>query len=134
MIKFVILLPNRECVMKYILVFLGTVSLVLGIVGIFLPMLPTTPFLLLTAALYLRSSRRLYDWLLSHRHFGPYIKNFYEKKAIPLRVKVVSVTLVWLTLLYCALFVACVWWMRVLFISIAVGVSIHILRYNTLKE
>lgn len=119
--------------MKYILAFLGSLSLALGILGIFLPVLPTTPFLLLTAALYVRSSARLYDWLMSHRHLGPYIKNFRENKAIPLRVKVVSVSLVWATLLYCALFVAWVWWMRLLFIAIATCVTVHILHYKTLK-
>jgi uncharacterized membrane protein YbaN (DUF454 family) len=119
--------------MKYILAFLGSLSLALGILGIFLPVLPTTPFLLLAAALYVRSSERLYNWLMQHRHLGPYIKNFRENKAIPLRVKVVSVSLVWVTLLYCALFVAWVWWMRLLFIAIATCVTVHILHYKTLK-
>ena len=119
--------------MKYILAFLGSLSLALGILGIFLPVLPTTPFLLLAATLYVRSSARLYDWLMSHRQLGPYIKNFRENKAIPLRVKVVSVSLVWATLLYCALFVAWVWWMRLLFIAIATCVTVHILHYRTLK-
>ena len=119
--------------MKYILAFLGTVSLMLGVLGIFLPVLPTTPFLLLAAALYLRSSRRLYNWLLSHKHLGPYIKNFYEKRAIPLRVKIVSVSLLWITLLYCAFFVASAWWMSILFIAIAAGVTVHILGYKTLR-
>ena len=119
--------------MKYVLAFLGTLSLAFGVLGIFLPVLPTTPFLLLSAALYLRSSRRLYNWLMSHRHLGPYIKNFREHKAIPLRVKIVSVSLVWITLLYCTFFIAQTWWMRVIFISIATGVSIHILHFKTLR-
>lgn len=113
---------------------IGSVSLALGIMGIFLPVLPTTPFLLLSAALYMRSSQRLYDWLMSHKHLGPYIKNFREHKALPLRVKIVSVTMVWVTLLYCAISVANEWWMSALFIAIAIGVSIHILSYRTLKK
>lgn len=120
--------------MRYILAFLGTVSLALGVLGIFLPVLPTTPFLLLSATLYLRSSDRLYKWLMSHKHLGQYIKNFREHKAIPLRVKVVSVSLVWITLFYCAVFVASIWWMRIMFIAIAVGVSAHILHYKTLRK
>lgn len=118
---------------KYILIFLGSLSLLLGVLGIFLPVLPTTPFLLLSAALYLRSSRRLYDWLLSHKHLGPYIRNFQEYKAIPLRVKIISVSMVWITLVYCAVAVASEWWMRLMFIAIAVGVSVHILHYKTLR-
>ena len=109
--------------MKIILLVLGILSLVLGVIGVFVPVLPTTPFLLLSATLFLRSDRRLYDWLLAHPYLGEYIRNFKEHKAIPLRVKIVSVSLVWVTLLYCAFFVAREWWMSVLFIAIATGVS-----------
>ena len=120
--------------MRFILAFLGCVSLALGIIGIFLPVLPTTPFLLLSATLFVRSSNRLYQWLINHRYLGTYIKNFRENKAIPLHVKVVSVSLVWVTLIYCALFVSRAVWMSLLFIAIAVGVSIHILHYKTLRK
>ena len=118
--------------MKILLAFLGSVSLILGIMGVFLPVLPTTPFLLLAAAMYMRSSQRLYNWLMSHKHLGAYIRNFREHKALPLRVKVVSVTMVWATLLYCAIFVAKEWWMSAVFIAIAIGVTIHILSFRTL--
>ena len=120
--------------MKFLFAFLGTVSLMLGIMGVFLPVLPTTPFLLLSAALYMRSSQRLYNWLMSHKHLGAYIRNFREHKALPLRVKIVSVTMVWATLLYCAVSVAKTWWMSLVFIAIAAGVTIHILSYRTLKK
>ena len=119
--------------MKIFLTILGLISLGLGILGAFLPVLPTTPFLLLSAALFLRSNRGLYDWLLNHPRLGTYIRNFMEHKAIPLRVKVVSVTMVWVTLLYCAIFVAEHWALRAHFLVIAIAVSIHILSYNTLK-
>ena len=69
--------------MKTLYIALGTLSLALGILGIFLPLLPTTPFLLLTAALYFKSSPRLYNWLLNQKHLGPYIRNFRENNAIP---------------------------------------------------
>ena len=119
--------------MKYLLAFLGSISLLLGIIGIFVPMLPTTPFLLLTAALYFRSSPKLYEWLMSHPRMGAYIKNFRENKAIPLRVKIVSVSLVWSTLLYCTFGIADAWWLRILFLSLATGITIHILHYKTLR-
>lgn len=120
--------------MKFILTFFGTLSLALGVAGIFLPVLPTTPFLLLSAALYFRSSPRLYEWLMNHPHLGEYIRNFREHNAIPLRVKIISVSLVWITLLNCALFVAVEWWSRLLFILLAVAISVHILHYKTLKR
>lgn len=117
-----------------ILTVLGLVSLGLGILGIFLPVLPTTPLLLLAAALFLRGNRRLYDWLLNHPKLGPYITNFMKYKAIPLKIKVIAVTALWLTLLYCAIFVAEHWAFRLFFIAIAVGVTIHILSYKTLRK
>lgn len=116
-----------------ILTILGILSLGLGILGAFVPVLPTTPLLLLASVLFLKSNRRLYDWLMNHPKLGPYISNFLEHKAIPLRVKVVSVTLVWLTLLYCAIFVAEHWALRLMFIAIAIGVTIHVLSYKTLR-
>ena len=118
---------------RFVLSILGLLSLGLGILGAFLPVLPTTPFLLLAAALFLRGNRELYDWLMNHPHFGPYISNFLKHKSITLRVKVISLTTLWLTLLYCAIFVAEHWALRVLFIAIAIGVTIHILSYKTLK-
>ena len=119
--------------MKILLMILGSIALMLGVVGAFLPLLPTTPFLLLAAALYFRSSPRLYEWLLAHPHLGTYIRNFRENKAIPLRVKIVSVSLVWITLLYCAFFVANIIYVRFLFVALATGITVHILRYKTLK-
>ncbi|MBR2856155.1 MAG: YbaN family protein [Bacteroidales bacterium] len=119
--------------MKILLTILGLISLGLGIVGMFLPVLPTTPLLLLAAALFLRSNDRLYDWLMNHPRLGPYISNFLKHKAIPLKVKIISISMLWLTLLYCAIFVAGHWALRLLFLAIATGVTIHILSYKTLK-
>lgn len=119
--------------MKWILTILGLLALGLGILGIFLPVLPTTPLLLLAAALFLRSNKGLYDWLLNHPKLGPYIRNFMEYKAIPLKIKVISVSLVWITLLNCAIFVADHWAFRLFFIVLATAISVHILSYKTLK-
>ena len=80
------------CRMNLFLIFIGSISLLLGILGIFLPLLPTTPFLLLSAAAWVKASPRLYQWLISHRLFGEYIRNFREYRAIPLRVKICSVS------------------------------------------
>ena len=120
---------------KIALVILGVVSLGLGILGIFLPLLPTTPMLLLAAWCFVRSSPRLYDWLLNHPHLGEYIRNFREHHAIPLRVKIVSVTLVWLTLGYCIMAVVDKWWWaQVALLLLSVAITWHILSYATLKK
>lgn len=119
--------------MRYFVALLGLISLVLGIIGIFLPVLPTTPFLLLSAALFLRSSKPLYDWLMNHPQLGPYIRNFMVHKSIPLRVKIISVSMVWVTLIYCAVAVAGHWLARVFFIVLAAGITFHILSYKTMR-
>ena len=114
---------------------LGAVALVLGLVGIFVPLLPTTPFLLLAAALWVRSSPWLYGWLVSHRRLGPYIRQFREHRAIPLRAKVISVALLWATLLYCIVAVVDrLWWVQLLLLAVAVGVTWHILSFATLRR
>ena len=121
------------CRMKTLYIVLGSISLALGILGIFLPLLPTTPFLLLTATLYFKGSPRLYNWLLNHRHFGPYIRNFRENKAIPLRAKIISLVLMWGTMLYCIFFLIPFIWVKILLGLIAAGVTHHILSFKTLK-
>ena len=121
--------------MKILGVIFGSLFLGLGIVGIFVPLLPTTPFLLLAAALYVRSSPRLYAWLLNQRHLGSYIRNFRENRAIPLRAKIISLTLMWGTMLYCifALLTAW-WWAQAALLAVAIGVTWHILSFATLKK
>ena len=120
--------------MKIMYIVLGSVSLGLGVAGIFLPLLPTTPFLLLTAALYCKGSPKLYNWLINHKCLGTYIRNFRENKAIPIRVKIISVSLVWITILYCIFAVVEPLWLKILLSCIAIGVSYHILSFKTLKQ
>ena len=121
--------------MRIFLIIVGSVSLVLGIVGIFVPMLPTTPFLLLSAAAWVKASPKLYTWLIHHKLFGEYIRNYREHRAIPLRAKIISVSLLWLTIGYCIFAVVTEWWWaQVLLAVIAIAVSWHILSFKTLKK
>ncbi len=120
--------------MRSLYIFLGALSLGLGVLGIVLPLLPTTPFLLLTAALWLRASPRLYRWLITQKQLGPYIRNFQENRAIPLRAKIVSLLLLWGTILYCIFGVVEPLWLKLLLAAIAIGVTIHILSYKTFRK
>ena len=121
--------------MKIFLLILGLISLVLGILGIFLPMLPTTPFLLLSATLFAHSSEKLHTWLLNHRVLGEYIRSFLVDKSIPLKVKIMSIGLMWTAMLFTVFFaVNGKIWLQILLIAIAVGVTIHILSFKTRKK
>lgn len=120
--------------MKKVYIILGSISLGLGILGVFLPLLPTTPFLLLTAALYFRGSPKLYQWLITHPRLGTYIRNYREEKAIPLRAKIISLTLLWASILYCIFFVTDLLWLRILLGVIMTGVTVHILSFKTLRN
>src|SRR3989339_418818 len=118
---------------KILLITAGTVSVGLGILGIFLPLLPTTPFLLLAAVCYSKGSERLYNWLLKNRYFGSYIKNYREKKGIPLRAKITAIVFLNITIGYAIFFVVHYFWLKVLLFLIAVGIIIHIISMKTLK-
>jgi len=120
-------------VVEMLLKIAGTASLVIGGAGIFLPLLPTTPFLLLAAVCYARSSERWYNWLLYNRWFGSYIKNWHDGKGIPMRTKILSVVFLTLTIGYSAVFVVPFVLGKVVLILIAVGVSVHILSFPTLE-
>jgi len=98
------------------------------------PLLPTTPFLLLSAACYVRDSRRLHDWLLGHPVLGGYIRNYSEGRGLPLRLKMSTLTLLWATLGYSAVMVVTAWWLRGLLAAIGVGVTAHLPMLPTLPE
>lgn len=112
----------------------GSLSVALGVIGIFFPVLPTTPFLLLAAFCYARSSRRFYDWLLNNRWFGAYIRNYREGRGIPLTEKILAISSLWLTICFSILFVVRVMWVKLLLLAIAVGVTIHLVCIKTLHK
>ncbi|MDX9942330.1 MAG: YbaN family protein [Bacteroidales bacterium] len=111
----------------------GIISLGLGLIGIPLPLLPTTPFLLLSAWCFARSSERFYQWLLNHRYFGKSIRNYRMKGGVSLGVKIGAITLLWLTILFSVIFVVNLWWVRGLLLAIAIGVTIHIWALKTIR-
>jgi len=130
----IMILTLRQRLFKGALIVAGTLSLGLGIIGIFIPLLPTTPFLLLAAYCYFRSSKKLYNWLISNKWFGSYIRNYYEGLGIPLKIKLLSISFLWLTISFSIYFIVSNLIIRIILIVIAVGVTIHILTIKTLKE
>jgi len=119
---------------RWALIIAGNFFVALGILGILFPLLPTTPFLLLAAACFLRSSERFYNWLMNNKWLGNYIKNYREKKSIPLKIKVLTLSILWLTIGYSVFLVVNIFLLRVILILIAIGVTIHVLSIRTLKQ
>lgn len=122
-----------KSIKSVLLVICGTLSLLLGAVGIFFPVLPTTPFLLLSAACYARSSVRLHSWLLNTRIFGSYIRDYQEGRGVSLRHKIAALVLLWLSIGYAAGFAVSRTWLRILLLGIAAGVTIHLCKLKTRK-
>jgi hypothetical protein len=116
---------------KIIMVFAGFLSVALGITGIFVPLLPTTPFLLLAAWFFFRSSEKLYHKLINHKYLGPYIKNYRENKSITKRTKIATIALLWTTIMISAVYATSNLYVRILLLVIAIGVTIHVLSFKT---
>jgi uncharacterized membrane protein YbaN (DUF454 family) len=111
---------------RHLLLAAGTLSLAIGIVGIFVPILPTTPFLLLAAGCYLRSSQRFYNWLMGNRFFGNYIRNYIEGRGIPVKVKLFIIILLWVTI-GISIWLVAKPLVTVILLIVAVGVTLHII-------
>ncbi len=118
---------------RMLLRLVGTLFLLIGCVGIVLPLLPTTPFLLLALACYARSSERWYHWLITNRWFGEYIKNWHEGKGIPMKTKILTIAFLILTIGYSALVVVPFFIGKAILIIIAICISMHVLSLPTLE-
>jgi len=118
---------------RYVKIFAGCICLFLGIIGIVVPLLPTTPFLLLSSYLFFKSSPRLQHYLLNHKYVGTYIKNYQITKAIPLKLKIFTISFLWITILISVIIFSDLLWLCILLISIAIAVTIHLLSFKTLR-
>ncbi|MBN2201407.1 YbaN family protein [bacterium] len=118
---------------RMLLVAAGTACVGLGFIGMFLPVLPTTPFLLLAAACYARSSQRFYRWLMTNRWFGAILRNYREGRGLPLKQKITTLLLLWLTIGATAVFAVTSFWIRFFLLIVAVGVTIHLLKIKTFR-
>ena len=118
--------------MKILLNTIGTIALILAVLGLFLPLLPTTPFLLLASACYLRGSERMHRWLIGNKLLGEHLLNIQNKKGIPLKGKILAIAFLWASLLYSAYWVP-VPWVRLLLLIPGIGVTAFLLHMKTLK-
>lgn len=121
---------SRHRAVRYALLIIGWLCVALGVLGIFLPVLPTTPFLLLAAACFMRSSQRFYTWLVSHPRLGPWISDYLEGQGIPLKGKVYAIGLMWISIAFSCYLVPLPW-ARAFMLTSAVLVSLYILKQKT---
>lgn len=118
---------------KFIYITIGLISLTLGIIGLFLPIIPTTPFLLLSTWLFLRSSQRLYNWLTEHPVLGIYIKSYIKYKGIRKTHKIIAISTLWITMSI-SIFLLDKIIVKVILFTIASIVTFHILSFKTLTK
>lgn len=119
-----------KSIKTYLLVIIGTISLILGTIGIIIPILPTTPFILLASFCYIRSSNRLYYWLINHKLFGKYIYDYLVHKSVKKSAKITAITLLWLSLGITIYLINS--YISFILIFIGIVVSIHIISLKTL--
>lgn len=118
---------------RYLYFISGVLLVAIGVIGIFLPILPTTIFLILASACFIKSSPQANEWLRNHKILGMYIKNYQDKSGLTIKSKIFNITLVWIMISASAIFFTELWYIRLLLLAIAVGVTIHLLMVKTKK-
>lgn len=120
---------------RLIYITIGLISLGLGVIGIFLPILPTTPFLLLSAWCFAKSSKRLYDWLHTNRLFGEYLRRYRAGEGITLKSKIFVITLLWATLSFSAFYAVPdrLWHVKIFLGVVGIAVTTHLLWIPTYR-
>ena len=120
----------RSSALRYVLFVCGCLSVALGVIGIFLPVLPTTPFLLLAAACFARSSKRFYLWLVLHPKLGPWVRDYLDGQGLPLKGKIWALVLMWTSISF-SMWVVPLLWVRIFMVVSAVCVTVYILKQKT---
>lgn len=124
---------NNNRVLRWLLLTGGFVFTAIGVLGMFLPLLPTTVFLILAAWCFARSSEKFYNWLHANRFFGKFLSNYRQGKGMTVRSKFVSLSVLFIGIGYSIIFATELLYVRILLIAIAAGVSWHILSIKTYK-
>ncbi len=112
----------------------GILCVAIGAVGVVVPVLPTTPFLLLAAACFARSSDRFYIWLMNHRWFGPTIRDYRERRGITRTTKVVAIVILWGSIAISSFLALDSWLPRLVLTVVAVAVTVHLLTLKTVAS
>lgn len=116
----------KSNLLRWALFTCGWICIVGGIVGIFLPLVPTVPFLLLAVACFARSSERFHTWLVEHDHLGPLIRDYLQGAGIPVRAKRMAIGMVWVSFPASTFLIARAWWLKLLLLATAVAITLYL--------
>ncbi|HRE40223.1 MAG TPA: YbaN family protein [Ignavibacteria bacterium] len=119
---------------RNMLVLAGHTFVGLGIIGALLPIMPTTIFLILAGTCYAKSSPKFYNWLMKNKFFGKYLSNYKDKKGTPLSVKIISISVLWITITYSLIFTEIPLYVVIILLIIGIGVTWHLIAIKTLKH
>lgn len=120
-------------VIKYFYLISGFLLVAIGVIGIFLPLLPTTIFLILASVCFVKSSPRANEWLRNHKVLGAYIKNYQDKSGLTITSKIFNLILLWGMITVSAFLFTDELYIKLLLFAIAIGVSIHLVMIKTKK-
>jgi hypothetical protein len=118
---------------RILLINIGWICVTLGVIGIFLPVMPTTVFLLIAAVCFARSSEKFYIWLLTNKYLGRFVLDYMEKRGMTLKSKFLALTTLTLVLGFTIIFAIDPMWLKVMLTSLYIGLIYYILSLNTLK-
>lgn len=121
----------KNAFLRWILISCGWLAVAGGVIGIFLPLLPTVPFLLLAVACFARSSERFHRWLVEHNHLGPLLRDYLRGAGMPLRAKTIAIGMVWVSFSATTMLFARDFWLKIVLIAVAVGVTLYLLSLPT---
>lgn len=116
--------------LKKLYTFLGSLFVIIGVIGIFLPIFPTVPFLFLALFFYGKGSKKHYYWLMKNKYFSKYILDYKRGKKIPLLYKILFIITFWLSLAITSTFFIDNQILRVILIIIGILVTIYIIKLN----
>jgi len=116
---------------KKLFIVIGTTSLVIGSIGIVIPILPTTPFMILTTICYMKGSNRLYHWIIRNRLFGKFLENYLQRKGISIRSKMISIIFLWITIAFSSFIFVNNVFVQYILLIVLLAVTVHILLLKT---
>lgn len=119
--------PVKSDVLRWILIGIGWISIAAGIIGIFLPLVPTVPFLLLALFCFSKSSERFHTWLVEHNRLGPLVRGYLSGGGMPLRAKLMAIGMIWVSFPVSVFLFVQALWLRIVLLSIAAGISFYLL-------